>query len=358
MGRSFNLHRRGVHVHALQQLPQHRAELHRAGQARILRGPRCSRTRSRSSSCCFSSANGSRCSRSSAAARNGCSGVKTLTRYIGRELLAAILLIFSALVMLFAFFDLIHELGDVGRGGYTLSARAALRRAAAAVADVRALSRRGADRHAVRDGAARREFRVHGDARVGRVAAAGHMGAVRIGIPLAIATFLAGEFVAPPAERLAQQIRAPARGGEARIVAQQFQSGFWFKQDLTFVNIRSVLADMTLSGVRIYEFDSDLRLKTVRTAESGSVHRQRSMAARQGAHDAICRSKARDARGRGPLGVGHGAAALAPHRLPGCAGAARAQHALGQHPRAAGARRRRASRSRSGTRCSTRRPSS
>ncbi len=84
-----------------------------------------------------------------------------------------------------------------------------------------------------------------------------------------MATFLAGEFVAPPAERLAQQIRAPSRG-EARIVAQQFQSGFWFKQDLTFANIRSVLADMTLVGVRIYEFDNDLRLRTVRTAETGS----------------------------------------------------------------------------------------
>jgi len=53
-------------------------------------------------------------------------------------------------------------------------------------------------------------------------------------------------------------------------VAQQFQSGFWFKQDQTFVNIRSVLADLTLVGVRIYEFDNDLRLKVVRNAESGS----------------------------------------------------------------------------------------
>ena len=33
---------------------------------------------------------------------------------------------------------------------------------------------------------------------------------VRVGIPLALATFLAGEFVAPPAERLAQNA---ARGG-------------------------------------------------------------------------------------------------------------------------------------------------
>ena len=85
---------------------------------------------------------------------------------------------------------------------------------------------------------------------------------MRVGIPLAVATFLAGEFVAPPAERLAQTMRAPAQGERGRIVAQQFKSGFWFKQDLTFVNIRSVLADMTLVGVRIYEFDHDLRLKT------------------------------------------------------------------------------------------------
>ena len=55
----------------------------------------------------------------------------------------------------------------------------------------------------------------------------------------------------------------------SRVVAQQFESGFWFKQDLTFVNIRTVLADMTLSGVRMYEFGDDLRLKVVRIAQSG-----------------------------------------------------------------------------------------
>jgi uncharacterized protein HemY len=47
--------------------------------------------------------------------------MKTLSRYIGLEVLGYILLIFSALVMLFAFFDLIHELGDVGKAGYTVS---------------------------------------------------------------------------------------------------------------------------------------------------------------------------------------------------------------------------------------------
>jgi len=92
---------------------------------------------------------------------------------------------------------------------------------------------------------------------------------IRVGIPLAIATFLAGEYVAPPAERLAQTVRAAAMGNATGVVAQQFESGFWFKQDFTFVNIRTVLSDMTLVGVRIYEFDRDLRLTAVRAAESG-----------------------------------------------------------------------------------------
>jgi lipopolysaccharide export system permease protein len=91
----------------------------------------------------------------------------------------------------------------------------------------------------------------------------------RVGIPLAIVTFLAGEYVAPPAERIAQQIKGHAMGDTRRIMARQFSSGFWFKQDLTFANIRSVLADLTLVGVRIYEFDSSLALKRLRVAESG-----------------------------------------------------------------------------------------
>jgi lipopolysaccharide export system permease protein len=196
--------------------------------------------------------------------------MKTLTRYIGRELLAAILLIFAALVMLFAFFDLIHELGDVGRGSYTISTALLyvalqlpsrmyeLFPVAALIGTLFAMS----------------QLVANSEYTVMRASGASLMqitwALVRIGIPLAAVTFLAGEFVAPPAERLAQQIRAPATGDLPRIVAQQFQSGFWFKQDLAFANIRGVLADMTLVGVRIYEFDRDLRLATVRVAESGT----------------------------------------------------------------------------------------
>jgi lipopolysaccharide export system permease protein len=93
---------------------------------------------------------------------------------------------------------------------------------------------------------------------------------IRIGIPLAFLTFLAGEFVAPQAGWLAHNVRAQAKGDAPRVVTQQFRSGFWFKQDQTFVNIRNVLPNNSLVGIAIYEFDAELRLRTVRTAEAGS----------------------------------------------------------------------------------------
>jgi len=196
--------------------------------------------------------------------------MKTLTRYIGREVLTSILLIFSALVALFAFFDLIHELGDVGRGGYTIttallfvalqlpSRMYELFPVATLIGTLFALA----------------QLVSSSEYTVMRVSGASLLqvgwALMRIGIPLSIVTFLAGEFVAPQAALLSQQVRAQAMGDTSRVVAQQFKSGFWFKQDQTFVNIRSVLSDLSIAGISIYEFDRDFRLKTVRTAESGT----------------------------------------------------------------------------------------
>lgn len=196
--------------------------------------------------------------------------MKTLTRYIGREVLVAILLIFTALVMLFAFFDLIHELGDVGRGGYTISA--ALLFVAlhlpSRMYELFPVATLIGTLFALAQFVASSEYTVMRASGTSLLQVGWAM--MRVGIPLALITFLAGEYVAPQAELLAQRVRAQARGDTTRVVAQQFQSGFWYKQDRTFVNIRNVLADLTLVGVRIYEFDVDLRLTTVRAAESGT----------------------------------------------------------------------------------------
>jgi len=195
--------------------------------------------------------------------------MRTLKRYIGREVLLATMLIFAALLMLFAFFDLIHELGDVGRGGYTISA--ALLYVAlhlpGRLYELFPVAALIGTLFAIAQLVANSEYTVMRASGMSLVQLG--WAVLRVGIPLAAATFLAGEYVAPPAERLAQTVRAVSVGDTSRVVSQQFQSGFWFKEDLTFVNIRTVLANMTLLGIRIYEFDRDLRLTTIRMAESG-----------------------------------------------------------------------------------------
>ncbi|HEY3461584.1 MAG TPA: LPS export ABC transporter permease LptG, partial [Casimicrobiaceae bacterium] len=194
--------------------------------------------------------------------------MRTLRRYIGRDVLFATLLIFVALLALFAFFDLIHELGDVGRGNYTIS-RALLfvtLNLPSRLYELFPVAALIGTLFAIAQLVANSEYTVMRASGVSLAQIAWSV--LRVGIPLAAATFLAGEYIAPPAERIAQTVRAS--GGETRVVAQQFESGFWFKQDLTFVNIRTVLADMSLAGVRMYEFGDDLRLKAVRIAKSGT----------------------------------------------------------------------------------------
>lgn len=195
--------------------------------------------------------------------------MRILTRYIGRDVLWATLLLFVALIGLFTFFDLINEMRDVGHGGYTITT--ALMYVAlhipSRIYELFPVAALIGTLFAVSQLVSNSEFTVMraSGASILQVGWA----VIRVGIPLAIATFVAGEYVAPPAERLAQTLRAAAMGNATGVVAQQFESGFWFKQDLTFVNIRTVLSDMTLVGVRIYEFDRDLRLTAVRSAESG-----------------------------------------------------------------------------------------
>lgn len=195
--------------------------------------------------------------------------MKLLTRYIGREVLAATMLIFGALVMLFAFFDLIHELGDVGRGGYTLGSAMVFvaLQLPSRMYELFPVAALIGTLFAIAQLVANSEYTVMRASGTSLLQVTWAL--VRIGIPLAIATFLAGEYVAPPAERLAQQLRVQARGEATRVVAQQFTSGFWFKEDRSMVNIRGVLGDMTLLGVRIYAFDPQMRLASITVAESG-----------------------------------------------------------------------------------------
>ena len=45
---------------------------------------------------------------------------RTLERYLARQIFGAVGFVLLGFLSLFAFFDLIHELGDLGRGNYHL----------------------------------------------------------------------------------------------------------------------------------------------------------------------------------------------------------------------------------------------
>jgi len=193
--------------------------------------------------------------------------MKTLSRYLGREIGASTLLVFAALVMLFSFFDLINELRDLGQGSYRLGRvllyvllnapghAYELAPIAALIGTLTALSLLVANS----------EFTVMrtGGASLTQISRA--IG--RVGLALLLGTFLLGELVAPASEQLAQQVRIQSIKG---MVAQEFRTGFWFKQEKTFVNVQHVLPNNTLMGVRIFEFTPDWRLRELRVAEFAS----------------------------------------------------------------------------------------
>ncbi|MRD73172.1 LPS export ABC transporter permease LptG [Rhodocyclus tenuis] len=192
--------------------------------------------------------------------------MKIYQRYLLRETVAAILLVLVAFLALFGFFDLIAELKDVGHGGYQLHHAIAyvllclpgrvyeLMPVAVLIGTLYALSTLA--RHS--------EITV---LRASGLSTQGLLGSLFLVAALAaVTTFVIGEFVAPPAERAANQQRMKAMGN---VVAQEFRTGLWVKDERTFVNVRVVLPDARLRGVRIYEFDDAARLRSVSDAEEG-----------------------------------------------------------------------------------------
>jgi lipopolysaccharide export system permease protein len=91
-------------------------------------------------------------------------------------------------------------------------------------------------------------------------------GLLTVAAAFALATLLVGEMIAPPAERAAQQLRLQGRG---KAMAQDLHSGLWVKDERSFINVRVVLPDTRLQGIRIYDFDEAARLRSVTEAETG-----------------------------------------------------------------------------------------
>jgi lipopolysaccharide export system permease protein len=190
-----------------------------------------------------------------------------LLRYITREILGASLLVLAALLALFGLFDMIRELDELGRGNYRLSAMLAyvlltlpshtyvLLPLAGLMGTLFALARMSENSELTvmrASGLSLRQLALH-------VSCAGMV--------IAAVTLVFGELVTPYTEEAAKGLRLKATRS---IVAREFRSGFWVKDDRSFVNIQDVTPDTQLLNLRIYEFDPTFRLTAISRAERGT----------------------------------------------------------------------------------------
>ena len=202
--------------------------------------------------------------------------MNTLRKYIWREVAGSTGFVLLALVSLFALFDLIKEFDDVGHAGYrvghalafvallTPSRTYELMPIAALIGTIYALSKL----------AANSEFTIMRVAGLSTRRLA--LTVVQMGAGFMVLTYLFGEAVAPSAEDLARRLKLRASGAA---LAQEFRSGVWLRDAipdgedgtprLRFVNVDHVNTDTSVDNWRIYEFDPQMRLRSVSTASSG-----------------------------------------------------------------------------------------
>lgn len=201
--------------------------------------------------------------------------MKVLDRYVSSEIVGAVFFVLVAFLALFAFFDLIGELPEVGRGGYRLQHAFIyvamglpgyvyeLMPIAALIGTIYALAHLGA----------RSEFTIMRASGLSTRMAG--MMLAKVGVVFVLLTFLFGEFIAPASSQMAEKLKLQVQGS---MISQEFRSGYWTKDVMhengltgetigsRFVNVREVSPDGQLRGVKLYEFDRDFHLTTVVTA--------------------------------------------------------------------------------------------
>ena len=193
----------------------------------------------------------------------------TLARYLSRQVGGAVLFVLTAFLCLFAFFDLIGEMRDLGSGGYhfrqiLLFVLLSVPTHAYELFPVSVLI---GTLYVLAHLASNSEFVVMRAAGMSPAQAAKMLAGV--GLALAAATFAIGEWIAPVTEQAAQELR---RRAMSSLIGQGLQSGLWFKDERSFINVGEARDAASLSNVKIYEFDAAYRLRVI-TASAVAEYR-------------------------------------------------------------------------------------
>jgi lipopolysaccharide export system permease protein len=191
---------------------------------------------------------------------------RTIERYLATQIYTAASFVLAGFLALFAFFDLVNELADLGTGDYHLREiliYVALTVPAHAYELFPVVVLIGT-LYVLAYLASNSEYTVMRAAGFSPRDAGAIL--VKIGLAFVAITFVLGEWVAPIAEQAAQTLKMRAKSS---LIGQELKSGLWFKDERSFINVREARRNNLLSGVRIYEFGTDYKLNVARAAERG-----------------------------------------------------------------------------------------
>ena len=189
--------------------------------------------------------------------------MRTLERYLARQIYAAVGFVFLGFLALFAFFDLIRELSDLGNGDYQLRQvfTFVLLSMPAHAYELFPIAVLIGTLYVLSHLAGNSEFTVMRGSGLSPRRAALALG--KIGLAFVVATFVIGEWLAPAAEEMAQKVKLRALSS---LIGQDLLSGLWFKDENSFINVREARQANSLAGLRIFEFDSGYRLRRMTAA--------------------------------------------------------------------------------------------
>ncbi|MCS6785828.1 MAG: LPS export ABC transporter permease LptG [Thiobacillaceae bacterium] len=183
-----------------------------------------------------------------------------LARYLARAILAAVGLALLLLVSLFAVLDFINEVGDIGpRYDVRAALLYVLLLLPSRVHEMLPVATIAGALFALTRLAGHSEFTVMRASGLSGARLVGYL--TTLGLALAAASLALGEYVIPHTEASAHQLKARATTG---VVAQQFATGLWAKEGMSFINVKEITPDAVLRDVRMYVFDADFRLRTIR----------------------------------------------------------------------------------------------
>ena len=203
---------------------------------------------------------------------------KIYERYFAKQIYASFGFILFALVALFLFFDVLSELGSVNaKYTFPLALLHVLLKAPNRMVEIIPIAGLIGSIYVFAMMASQSEFTIFRVAGLDIKRSLFTLG--KVSLPIVVFTLLISEVLGPYAESLSERIRMQALGST---FSSQFRSGVWVKDQLRdsdgsgpirpgvrYVNVGAIDQNDQIRQIRMYEFDPNYRLLSIRSAASG-----------------------------------------------------------------------------------------